>query len=70
MNPCKDLCYLTGKRYTEECDLMCDYAKAVKALAEIREEISMLNSDVHAMVYGIAVEEAIQSLKQTEESNE
>ena len=29
--PCRDHCYLRyGRQYTKECDVNCDYAKAVK----------------------------------------
>lgn len=30
MNPCIDFCYSRRREYSKECDVLCDYAKAVK----------------------------------------
>lgn len=38
MNPCVELCYNRyGKQYSEECDEICAYAKAVKELKESKK---------------------------------
>lgn len=40
MNPCTDYCRLRfGREYSEACDYMCDYAKAVKERKEIIDSV-------------------------------
>ena len=41
--PCHDQCYLRyGKQYTKECDINCDYAKAIKESKKKDEIIEFL----------------------------
>ena len=59
--PCHEHCYLRyGKQYTKECDINCDYAKAVKESKkkdEVIEYLLDMLEEEHMSMRAVAVKE-------------